>query len=492
MDTLNTHQLSIPTQIKRKQWFMDSSNGNHNVHKPLHIAMLPWLAVGHVNPYSELAKIFAQKGHFITFISTPKNIDRMPKIPKTLEPFINLVSLPLPHIEHLPEGAESRMDIPASKICHLKLAYEGLQDAVSDLLKTSKPDWVFYDFATEWLPAIAKSLNIPCAHYNLTAAWNKVFYDPPKEVLNSNFTLQDMCNPTWFPFQTTLHLRPYEIERAILSRQDVETGRSATFDLGKVYSSCDMFLLRTCRELEGEWLDYVADKYKVPVVPVGLVPPSMHISEDEEEDKNPDWVEINNWLDKQESSSVVYIAFGSELRLSQEDVTELAHGIEISKLPFFWALRNLKEDSFELPEGFEERTRDRGFVWKSWAPQTKILGHAAIGGCITHCGTNSLVEMLNFGHVLVTLPYLLDQALFSRVLEEKKVAMEVPRSPEDGSFTRDSVAKTLRFVVVDEGGSIYRKNAKEMGKVFSSTDLHNRYIEDCIVALQNYKLPSNG
>jgi len=465
-----------------------SSNGKDKVQKPLHIAMLPWLAAGHVNPYSELAKILAQKGHFVTFISTPKNIDRMPKIPQPLQPSIKLVKLPLQHTEHLPEDAESTMDIPKSKICHLKSAYEALQDPVFEVLKASKPDWVFYDFATEWLPEIAKSLSIPCAHYNLTAAWNKVFYDPPKEVRNPNFSMQDMCNPTWLPFQTTVHLRPYEIMRAMRSRKDEDTGRTATFDLGKVYSSCDMFLLRTCRELEGEWLDYLAHRYNMPVIPVGLVPPSIQIRDVGEEDKNPDWVKIKEWLDSQECSSVVYIAFGSELKLSHEDVTELAHGIEIAKLAFFWAL---KEDSVELPEGFEERTKDRGFVWRSWAPQTKILGHAAIGGCITHCGTNSLVEMLNFGHVLVTLPYLLDQALFSRVLEEKKVAIEVARSEEDGSFTRESVAKTLRFVVVDEEGSVYRKNAKEMGKIFSSKDLHNQYIDDCILALQNYNPPSN-
>ncbi|KAG2396287.1 hypothetical protein LR48_Vigan09g267900 [Vigna angularis] len=466
--------------------------GNDKVQKPLHIAMLPWLAAGHVNPYSELAKIFAQKGHSVTFISTPKNIDRMPKIPQPLQPFIKLVRLPLPHTEHLPEGAESSMDIPKSKISHLKLAYDGLQDAVFELLKTSRPDWVFYDFSTEWLPAIAKSLSIPCAHYNLTAAWNKVFYDPPKEVLNkNNFSILDMCNPTWFPFQTTLHLRPYEIIRAMISRKDVDTGRTASFDLGKVYSSCDMFLLRTCRELEGEWLDYLAGRYNMPVIPVGLVPPSIQIKDVGEEDRNPDWVKIKEWLDSRESSSVVYIAFGSELELSQEDLTELAHGIEFSKLPFFWALKKVKGDSAELPEGFEERTKDRGFVWKSWAPQTKILGHAAIGGCITHCGTNSLVEMLNFGHVLVTIPYLLDQALFSRVVEEKKVGIEVARSKEDGSFTRESVAKTLRFAMVDEEGSSYRNNAKQMGKLFSSTYIHNQYIDDCILALQNYKAPSN-
>ncbi|XP_020221136.2 soyasaponin III rhamnosyltransferase-like [Cajanus cajan] len=124
-----------------------SCNGNGKMDKGLHVAMLPWLAMGHIYPYFEVAKILAQKGQYVTFISTPKNIDRMPKTPKSLEPFIKLVGLPLPHIEQLPEGAESTMDIPTTKNCFLKKAYEGLQDDVSELLKTSKPDWVLYDFA---------------------------------------------------------------------------------------------------------------------------------------------------------------------------------------------------------------------------------------------------------------------------------------------------------------------------------------------------------
>ncbi|KAK7331688.1 hypothetical protein VNO80_28425 [Phaseolus coccineus] len=468
------------------------ANGNAKIDKPLHIAMLPWLAMGHIYPYFEVAKILAQKGHHVTFINSPKNIDRIPKAPKTLRPFITLVRLPLPHVQHLPEGAESTMDIPPTKNCFLKKAYDGLQDAVAELLKTSKPDWVFYDFAAAWVTPIAKSLNIPCAHYNITPAYNKVFFDPPKDKMK-DYSIESICGPpTWLPFPTTLRLRPYEFLRALQRSKDEETGEKADFDLNKAYSSCDLFLLRTSRELEGEWLDYLAGNYKVPVVPVGLLPPSMQIRDAEEEDENPDWVTIKEWLDTKESSSVVYIGFGSELKLSQEDLTELANGIELSELPFFWALQNLKEGVLELPEGFEERTKDRGLVWKSWAPQIKILAHGAIGGCMSHCGSGSVIEKLHFGHVLVTLPYLLDQALFSRVLEEKKVAIEVPRSEKDGSFTRDSVAKTLRFAIVDEEGSSLRKNAKEMGKLFSSEELHNQYIHDLVAALYKYRISSTS
>jgi len=465
---------------------MDSIVHNENENcKPLHVAMLPWLAMGHIYPYFELAKILAEKGHTVTFISSPKNIDQMPKIPQTIQPFINLVKSPLPHIEQL-QGEESSMNVPSNMIGYLKLAYDGLQDDVAMILKISKPDWVFYDCAADWLPPIAKSLNIPCAHYNIVPAWNLCFFNRPKD-----HEVDMFGPPNWVPFQTTIHLKPYEIMR---TRSSIEnhSGRRLAFDLNKVYSSCDIFLIRTSRELEGEWLDYISSQYKVPVVPVGMLPPSMQIRDDEEEERNPSWVKIKAWLDSKESSSVVYIGFGSELKLSQQDLTELAHGIELSRLPFFWTLKNLKEGTLELPTGFEERTKECGIVWKTWAPQLKILAHGSIGGCMSHCGAGSVIEKLHFGHVLVTLPYLLDQCLFSRVLEEKKLAIEVPRSEQDGSFTRDSVAKTLRLVIVDEEGSTYRKNAKDMGNVFSSKDLHNEYIKDFIDALQKYRVHSDN
>ncbi|KAK7328196.1 hypothetical protein VNO77_22298 [Canavalia gladiata] len=458
---------------------MDSDSGaphgNAKIDKPLHVAMLPWLAMGHILPYFEVAKILAQKGHYVTFINSPKNIDRMPKTPKSLEPFIKLVRLPLPRIENLPEGTESTMDIPLNKGSYLHQAYHGLEDDVAELLITSKPDWVFYDYPAGWLATIAKSLNIPCAHYNVTPAWNICFFDPLKNHINPNFKLQDMCGPpSSVSFHTTIGLRPYEIIRTFSSMKD-ESGKMAKVDLGKAYSSCGLFLVRTSRELEGKWLDYLAETYKVPVVPVGLLPPSMQIRDVEEEDKNPDWVTIK----------------ASELKLSQQDLTELAHGIELSGLPFFWALKNLKEGTLELPEGFEDRTKDRGIVWKSWAPQLKILAHAAIGGCMSHCGSGSVIEKLHFGHVLVTLPYLLDQCLFSRALEEKKVAIEVPRNAQDGSFTRDSVSKTLKLAIVNEEGSTLRKNAKEMAKIFSSQELHNHYIQEFVDALQKFRIPTS-
>lgn len=74
-----------------------------------HIAIFPWLAFAHVSPFFELAKLKAQKGHKIF---TPRNIKRLPKLPLNLQPLIDLIELPLPHIENPPKNTEITIDFP--------------------------------------------------------------------------------------------------------------------------------------------------------------------------------------------------------------------------------------------------------------------------------------------------------------------------------------------------------------------------------------------
>ncbi|KAI3502685.1 hypothetical protein L1887_30915 [Cichorium endivia] len=113
-----------------------ADNGN----RKLHIAMLPWLAFGHLIPFLELAKLMATKGHKISFISTPRNIHRLPQIPPTFTPFINFIKVHLPAVENLPENAESTKDLPCDKVKYLKIACDGLRKPITDFLETSSPD----------------------------------------------------------------------------------------------------------------------------------------------------------------------------------------------------------------------------------------------------------------------------------------------------------------------------------------------------------------
>ncbi|GLJ07775.1 hypothetical protein SUGI_0073910 [Cryptomeria japonica] len=81
--------------------------------------------------------------------------------------------------------------------------------------------------------------------------------------------------------------------------------------------------------------------------------------------------ELVCWLDLKSPRSVVYVSFGSQTALSEEQTHALARGLEASKQPFPWAIKMypkkepLSSDSkidlnnTYLSEGFLERTKER-------------------------------------------------------------------------------------------------------------------------------------
>ena len=123
--------------------------------------------------------LIVQKGHKISFISTPNNINRLPKIPSNLKPNIDFIKIPLPHVENLPKNAESTSDLPYKKVKYLKIAYDCLKEPITLYLKSSSPDWVIFDFVSYWLGPIAKELEIRSAFFSIFMATILAFFGLP-------------------------------------------------------------------------------------------------------------------------------------------------------------------------------------------------------------------------------------------------------------------------------------------------------------------------
>ncbi|KAF3795874.1 hypothetical protein EJ110_NYTH02977 [Nymphaea thermarum] len=80
--------------------------------KQCHVVMVPWLAIGHLIPFLELSNALAAKGIKISFLSTPRNIEKLrPKILPHLTSRIDLLGFPLPPVAGLPENAEATFDL---------------------------------------------------------------------------------------------------------------------------------------------------------------------------------------------------------------------------------------------------------------------------------------------------------------------------------------------------------------------------------------------
>ncbi|XP_026445874.1 UDP-glucosyl transferase 73B2-like [Papaver somniferum] len=86
-------------------------------------------------------------------------------------------------------------------------------------------------------------------------------------------------------------------------------------------------------------------------------------------------------------------------------------GLEISGCSFIWVVRQMKNDDGQIffPWGFEERIEGKGLIIRDWAPQVLILDHPAVGGFMTHCGRNSMLEGLSAGVPMITWPMFADQ-----------------------------------------------------------------------------------
>ncbi|KAJ4845567.1 hypothetical protein Tsubulata_041396 [Turnera subulata] len=459
--------------------------------KQLHVAMFPWLAFGHMLPYLELANFMAKRGHKISFLSTPRNIQRLPNPPRDLATLIKFVPLPLPPVDGLPDEAEATTDLQPHQVPYLKAAYDGLEESMAQLLEASSLDWIIYDFAPHWLPRVASRLGISRACFSIFNAWTISFLgqsssamiegtDPRTE--REHFTVP----PPWIPFPSKVAFRLHEVRRYMGDHVSVNSsGLSDIARFGYAIAGSDVVAIRSCSEMEGDFLRLVGELHGKPTFPVGLLPPSVSGGDAPLENS---WLTIREWLDKQSKGSVVYIAFGSENTLSQAELTELAMGLELSGVPFFWVLLRKQHKLAELPAGFEERVKGRGVVWTSWAPQLRVLAHDSVGGFLTHNGWSSIIEGLYFGRVLLMLPFSIDQGLNARVLGEQKVGVEVPKEDEDGSFTRDSVAKSLKLVLVDEEGAVFRGKAKQMSKLVGDRDLQHQYVDKFIEFLISQRL----
>ncbi|KAI8029513.1 UDP-glucose flavonoid 3-O-glucosyltransferase 7 [Camellia lanceoleosa] len=56
---------------------------------------------------------------------------------------------------------------------------------------------------------------------------------------------------------------------------------------------------------------------------------------------------VLSWLDSKKPNSVIYVSFGSQVRMATKQFLEIAHGVEASGCPFIWVARDLSKNNEE-------------------------------------------------------------------------------------------------------------------------------------------------
>uniref|UniRef100_A0ACD5VZK7 Uncharacterized protein n=1 Tax=Avena sativa TaxID=4498 RepID=A0ACD5VZK7_AVESA len=201
----------------------------------------------------------------------------------------------------------------------------------------------------------------------------------------------------------------------------------------------------------------------------------------EERGSNAAEHECLGWLDRQPAGSVVFLCFGSASSVPAEQLSEIAVGLERSGHAFLWAVRapvapdadstkrfeGREEGTVEalLPEGFVDRTRGRGMVVSSWAPQVEVLRHPATGAFVTHCGWNSTMEAVRSGVPMLCWPMYAEHRMNKVfVVEDMKLGVAMDGYDEVIVKAGEVEAKVRLLMETEQGKEIRERTrlAKQM------------------------------
>ncbi|KAF4374364.1 UDP-glycosyltransferase 71K1-like [Cannabis sativa] len=245
-------------------------------------------------------------------------------------------------------------------------------------------------------------------------------------------------------------------------------GYSAYVKLAQRFRETKGIIVNSIEELESYSFSSMNDGAETP--PIYMVGPVLDLNGQ----PHPSMDQVQNdkilkWLDEQPHSSVVFLCFGSMGKFGASQLREIASGLQRSGHRFLWSVRVQQPTTIDeiLPEGFLEQIGSKGMICNEWAPQVKILAHSAVGGFLSHCGWNSILESLWYGVPVATWPIYAEQQLNAfRMVREFGLAVDLRLDYKDRGDDHIVSAEEIETAVkhLMEGDSEVRKKVKEMSE----------------------------
>ncbi|XP_003565056.1 putative cis-zeatin O-glucosyltransferase [Brachypodium distachyon] len=275
---------------------------------------------------------------------------------------------------------------------------------------------------------------------------------------------------------------------AYVSKEFMDCAREQS-SMAQAVSRGGGIITNTCRALEGEFVDAVAENLAAagqklfavgPLNP--LLEPDYRLDATAHGDQQPRH-ECLDWLDKQPAASVLYVSFGSTSSLRGAQVKELADALHGSKQRFIWVLRDADRGNVftadadadtdrhaNLLSEFTAQTKGTGLVITGWAPQLEILAHGATAAFMSHCGWNSTVESMSHGKPMLAWPMHSDQPWDAQfVCRHLKAGILVRPWEEHGEVTpAAAIRAAIETAMVGEEGKAMRARAMALGEAVRS------------------------
>ncbi|CAL9223000.1 unnamed protein product [Arabidopsis halleri] len=450
----------------------------------IHILFFPFMAHGHMIPILDMAKLFARRGAKSTLLTTPINAKILEK---PIEAFkvqnpdleIGIKILNFPCVElGLPEGCENRDFINSYQksdsgdlLLKFLFSTKYMKQQLESFIETTKPSALVADMFFPWATESSEKFGVPrlvfhgTSSFALCCSYNMRIHKPYKKVATSStpFVIDGLPGD----IVITEDQANVADEETPFGKFWKEVRESETSSFG--------VLVNSFYELESAYADFYRSfvaKRSWHIGPLSLSNREFAEKAGRGKKANIDEQECLKWLDSKTPGSVVYLSFGSGTGLPNEQLLEIAFGLEGSGQNFIWVVsknENQGENEEWLPKGFEERTIGKGLIIRGWAPQVLILDHKAIGGFVTHCGWNSTMEGIAAGLPMVTWPMGAEQFYNEKLLTKVlRIGVNVGATElvkKGKLISREEVEKAVREVIAGEEAGERRIRAKKLGEM---------------------------
>ncbi|XP_062090560.1 UDP-glucose flavonoid 3-O-glucosyltransferase 7-like [Humulus lupulus] len=446
--------------------------------RQLHVFFFPFMAQGHTMPTMDMAKLFASRGLKATIVTTSYYAQNFSKTIEKSRAFlgtqVEVLTIKIPCSEvGLPEGIESvhMVSSPENRLKFFE-ACGKLRPQLDHLLKRHRPDCLVADTFFPWAPNVAAESGIPTlifhstGYFSLCASLCVFLYRPQTKVSSDSepFIIPNL------PDQIELTRDKLPVD---FLREDLETEFSSLYkatrkmEMGGSYG----VLVNSFYELESAYVDHYRKVLGVKSWQIG--PLCLYNKRAREAESSVDRHECLKWLDSKTPNSVIYMSFGSVANFNDEQLMEIATGLEASGKLFIWVVKREKKEGVKeewLPEGFEGRMKGRGLIVRGWVPQVSILEHVAVGGFMTHCGWNSTLEGVSAGVPMVTWPIAAEQFYNEKLVTQVlRVGVEVSAKKfvrmVGDNVKREAIEKAVRRVMEGEEAEQMRSRVKGLAEL---------------------------
>ncbi|GMP96196.1 hypothetical protein CsSME_00044946 [Camellia sinensis var. sinensis] len=455
--------------------------------RPLSLYFLPFLSPGHMIPLFEMSRLFSARGHRVTIITTPANAQLLhttiSKDSSSGHP-ISAHTFPFPSKQvGLPDGIENLFnvyDIDTATKIHTGMHL--LREKIEQFITANPPDCIFSDMFHPWTADLAIKLRIPRIVFHATCIFAMSLKDSMRKPDSPHLSVQSDDEPFLIPGL------PHPITMTKSELPDYVRTPNGYTQLMEQFREAELksygVLVNNFYELESDYCEHYKKIMGHKVFHVGPAA-LIHRNAAEQADRVHKAVvgehECLSFLNSKKPNSVLYVCFGSACIFPSDQLMELASGIEASGHQFIWVVFGKEENENEeeknkwLPKGFEERTKGKGMIIRGWAPQVLILDHPSVGGFLTHCGWNSVIEGVSAGLPLITWP-LYAEHFYNEKLVTQVLGVGVEVGKKDWNLwidagknvvRRENIEAAVRRVMDsgDPAAEMMREKAKMLGEM---------------------------